>query len=55
MTKPEPLMREGDIEALRRKRELEGKPIKSDLIRKGDRILQYRAKNGRVEVLGDND
>lgn len=43
-------MREGDIEALRNKMELEGRPIKSTVIRDGDRQIFYEVNKGKVKV-----
>ena len=43
-------IREGDIEALRRKMKLEGKPIKSNIIRDGEKQYHYSTQEGRVSV-----
>ena len=43
-------LREGDIEAVRRKMKLEGKPIKSTIIRDGSKEYHYAVKDGKVQV-----
>lgn len=49
-------LREGDIEAIRSRRELEGKPIKSDLIRKGNEVIHYKTiDKGKVRVVSSNE
>ena len=49
-------LREGDIEAIRRKQELEGKPIKSNRIFDKDRTIEYkRDKKGRVRITDDGE
>jgi hypothetical protein len=44
-------IREGDIEALRRRKELEGRPIKSTIVRdKDDTQVFYEVREGKVEI-----
>ena len=43
-------LREGDIEALRRKRALEGRPIRSTILREGNKQIFYKVKKTGVEV-----
>ena len=44
-------IREGDIEALRRKMKNEGRPIKSNIIRDGDSQIHYDTdKKGKVRI-----
>ena len=44
-------IREGDIEALRRKRELEGKPLRSTIVRDGNKQIFYNIdKKGNAKV-----
>ena len=45
-------IREGDIEALRRKMKNEGRPIKSNIIRDGDSQIHYDTdKKGKVKII----
>ena len=43
-------IREGDIEALRRKRKLEGQPLKSTIINDGTNQYHYTVTDGKVKV-----
>ena len=44
-------IREGDIEALRGKMKEEGRPMKSNIIRDGDKQIYYDVdKKGRVKI-----
>lgn len=43
-------MREGDIEALRRKMKDEGRPIKSNVIFDKGKDIHYNEKKGKVEI-----
>jgi hypothetical protein len=47
-------IREGDIEALRNRAKLEGRPIKSRTVidKNGDRVHYLTNKKGRVKILG---
>jgi len=46
-----PIMRDGDIEALRNKRKDEGRPLKSSTIRSGGQTQHYKTtKSGRVRT-----
>ena len=55
MSEPKITVREGDIEALRRKSSLEGRPIKSNTMidHKGNKIHYQNGKKG-VRILGIN-
>jgi hypothetical protein len=46
-------MRNGDIEAIRRAKKDEGRPIKSDVIidKNGKRTYYRERKNGRIEII----
>lgn len=44
-------LREGDIESLRRKMKDEGRPIKSNIIRDGDKQIHYDVDSkGRIKI-----
>jgi hypothetical protein len=49
----EPRLREGDIEALRRKMKLEGRPIKSTAIVDGNVWTHYKVREGKKVEIAD--
>lgn len=50
MARVEPRLREGDIEALRRKMKLEGRPIKSNALVDDHVWTHYKVQKGKVEI-----
>ena len=49
-------IREGDIESLRRKAQIEGRPVRSNtLIDKQGHKIHYQNERGKVRILGVND